>query len=162
VSQRPKRQYSDDERAAALAALDANGGNVNKTAREEKIPRVTLIEWRDGRHPPVVSNIRQRMKGDLAAALEEIAWKCVEAWPAAIDKATAGQIGASMTVCVEKMRLLRDQPTGIQETRDQDLTPDERTERISELLDHRRYQAGLRGADAGGDTGAGPAPDVLH
>jgi len=39
---------SDDDRAKALAALVANGGNVEKTAREVGIPASTLRVWRSG------------------------------------------------------------------------------------------------------------------
>ena len=40
-------QYPDSVRAKTLAALEFNGGNVQKTAREANIPRSTVHFWRD-------------------------------------------------------------------------------------------------------------------
>ena len=39
--------YTDQQVAAALAALEVNAGNVQRTALALGIPRTTLIEWRD-------------------------------------------------------------------------------------------------------------------
>jgi hypothetical protein len=43
-----RRNYTDDQREAALAALLANGGNLTKTEVQTGISRSTLREWRDG------------------------------------------------------------------------------------------------------------------
>jgi 8-oxo-dGTP pyrophosphatase MutT (NUDIX family) len=43
-----RRHYSDEERAEALAVLDANAGNLKRTARDLDIPRATLQEWAGG------------------------------------------------------------------------------------------------------------------
>jgi transposase-like protein len=40
-----KRTYEDSDRAACLAALVANGGNVSRTAQQCGVPRPTLISW---------------------------------------------------------------------------------------------------------------------
>ncbi len=39
--------YSDQQIAAALAALELNGGNITLTAEQQKISRITLRTWRD-------------------------------------------------------------------------------------------------------------------
>lgn len=44
-----RRQYSDNDKAAALAALDANGGNVRGTAKQLKLSHATLQRWSDRR-----------------------------------------------------------------------------------------------------------------
>jgi transposase-like protein len=45
----PKRRYSDEDRALALAA---NAGNAKLTARQLGIPETSLRHWRKGdRHP---------------------------------------------------------------------------------------------------------------
>jgi transcriptional regulator of acetoin/glycerol metabolism len=36
-------RYSDEQRAAVLAALDANNGNLSKTARDTGVPKSTLV-----------------------------------------------------------------------------------------------------------------------
>ena len=40
-------RYTDAQVAQALAALELNGGNVKRTARDLDIPRATLGMWRD-------------------------------------------------------------------------------------------------------------------
>jgi transcriptional regulator with PAS, ATPase and Fis domain len=55
-----KRQYSDQEKAFALVALDSNQGNLHRTAKELRMPRKTLAEWAKGKNQsPVVAKIRQ-------------------------------------------------------------------------------------------------------
>ncbi len=67
-----KRTYSDTEKATALAMLDANRGNLSRTQRETSVPRSTLREWRDGRHPGEVADIRQEKRVELAGLLEQV------------------------------------------------------------------------------------------
>jgi hypothetical protein len=43
-----KRMYSDEEKASALAALAANGGNALLTAQQTGVPRTTLRKWAGG------------------------------------------------------------------------------------------------------------------
>lgn len=65
-----RRRYSDEDRATALAALEANGGNVIRTARETGIPRGTLRSWAAGGSPPP-AKVRREKKADLIELLEE-------------------------------------------------------------------------------------------
>jgi transposase-like protein len=41
------RAYSDEDKAAALAALKANAGNVKRTATQVGVPARTVRRWRD-------------------------------------------------------------------------------------------------------------------
>ena len=43
-----RRCYTDDDRAFALRWLDANDGNVSRTARDLDIPIPTLHQWARG------------------------------------------------------------------------------------------------------------------
>jgi len=156
---REKRQYSDTDRGAALAALDANGGNVNKTARETGVPRVTLIEWRDGRVSADVSNIRQEKRGSLADALEGIIGKALDIRPEKLADASVRDLNGTVKITAETMQLLRGQPTSIQETR-QDLTEDERADHAAALLQCARDRRAAAVADPGGAGGTRQPPAV--
>ncbi len=57
-----RRVYSDEERATALAALDGNGGNRQRTARQLGIPRKTLATRASGAVHPVVADLRHQKK----------------------------------------------------------------------------------------------------
>lgn len=108
-----QRKYSDEDRATALAALDANSGDYLKTSKMLHIPRTTLIEWDKGRVHPVVSAIRQEKKGDLAARLEELAGLLVDDLTSAETRRAASfsQLATGLGIAVDKMRLLRGEST---------------------------------------------------
>ena len=137
-------RYSDADRAAALAALDANGGNLAGTARQLGMPRKTLAEWAAGRTPPGMADLRQQKRGDLATELEGIAYKLVEAMPGKIEGANLQQLATSLGIAVDKVQLLKGKPTSI--TADTTLTPQERADRVVHLLDTARQR---RQAEAG-------------
>jgi transposase-like protein len=141
-----RRQYSDAEKAAALAALDANGGNVARTARDLDIPRKTLAEWAADRHThSEVAELRQEKKRDLAQRLEEIAWELAEALPGKKELASLQHTATAMAIAIDKMQLLRGAPTSITDISIEQLA--ERIERMTE--DERAVLAHQLGA---GDT----------
>lgn len=121
------RKYTEEERAAALAALTANGGNLAKTAREVGVPRKTLEAWRLEIKPPdsesaasprhrqpktVVSvDAYERAAGQLDEKLESIAHRLADLIPGKIDGASLQQCAVSLGIAIEKMRLLREQTT---------------------------------------------------
>jgi transposase-like protein len=149
--------YSDQRRAEALAALDANGGNLSKTSRDTGIPRQTLQEWRDGRVPEGVPELRQEKKAALADRLEELAHTIVDALPGKVADAGLQQAATSLAIAIDKMQLLRGEATAIHGNRD--LTEDERADRLAALLEQGEKRAGLPAPDAG-RTGRGrPAPN---
>lgn len=71
------RRYTDADRAAALAVLEANDGNVTRTARDTGIPRVTLLGWtrdvdRQGRTADLVHAARMDLADIIRRELEAI------------------------------------------------------------------------------------------
>lgn len=103
-----KRQYSDEDKATALTALDANGGNVKRTATQLGIPHKTLDDWAKGRNQhPVVADLRTRKRGSLADKFENLAHLIVDAMPAKIDKATLSQCAVSSGIATDKAIRLR-------------------------------------------------------
>jgi hypothetical protein len=129
-----KRRYSDEDKAVALAALDANGGNLARAASETGVPRKTLAEWASGRVADGVADIRHQKKEDLADRLEAIAHALVDAIPGKVKDADLARIATSLGITIDKMRLLREQPTAITAN----LSDDERAERVAALLDRAR------------------------
>ena len=130
-----RRSYSDAERAEALAALDANGGDVSKTARQLGIPRVTLLGWASGRVHPSVSELRQSKKEGLADRLEAVAHQLLDLFPDKAKDANLQQVATSFGIAIDKMRLLREQPTSIA---GRELTDDERVDRLNTLYERIR------------------------
>src|SRR5262245_39693868 len=113
MPKRKQRSYSNDDRAMALAALDANSGNLARTARETGVPRMTLREWARGRVGAGVTTARQEKRSSLADELEAIAWRLIESAPAKINSANLSQTMTALGIAIDKMRLLRSQATVI-------------------------------------------------
>jgi hypothetical protein len=104
-----KRQYSDEEKALALVALDFNGGNLHRTARELSIPRKTLAAWAEGHNQcSEVAKKRQLHGDDLAGKFEELIRAALEAiTPKKMQAARLVELSRSLGVFVDKMLLLR-------------------------------------------------------
>src|SRR5256885_11187479 len=100
-----KRQYSDEEKALALTALDFNGGNLYRTARELSIPRKTLAAWAGGHNQcSDVAKKRQLHSGDLADRLEEVIRQTLDSiTPELIGKARLIERIRALSICVDKM-----------------------------------------------------------
>jgi transposase-like protein len=121
-----KRSYSEAERASTLAALTANGGNVNHTARQTKVPRKTISLWRDGlsNHPGVADKCQEKIE-----ALDSILERCARLYldraqeSTAIAESKGKDAMTAAAIAIDKMRLLREQPTmiGRMEWTDDDL-----------------------------------------
>jgi transposase-like protein len=106
---KPKRQYSDEEKALALVALDFNGGNLHRTARELSIPRKTLAVWAEGHNQcSDVAKKRQLQGDDLADRLEGVIRQALDSiTPKKMQAARLGELSRSVGVFVDKMLLLR-------------------------------------------------------
>lgn len=143
---RRQRRYSDDERAAALAALAANANNLSRTSKELGIPVATLESWSKRKTHPEASENSEAKKGPLADHLEAIAWKLADSMPDKLKDAELRDVAVSLGVIVDKMQLLRGRPTDITKNDPTGLSDDEIRDRIEEI---RRRRAALgRGAAA--------------
>ncbi len=141
-----KRRYSDEERAAALAALAGNGGNLGRTARELGIPAGTLRRWADGTAHPEARANAQPKKEELAQELRAVAWKLVKSMPGKIKKAGLKDTAISFGIAVEKAQLLEGKPTsisGVPFPFDLEKLTDEQLDQLDAIL----AAAGLPAAD---------------
>jgi transposase-like protein len=113
----PRREYTPDERTTALAALAANAGNVEATARALGMPARTLRSWvRGERTPPMPAEDVPPKKADLAARFEQIAWRCLSSvTPEKLAAAPVNHLMTAAGIATDKMRLLRGEPTAIAE-----------------------------------------------
>ena len=147
------RQYSDEDKAAALALLKANDGNLSKTSRELDIPVGTINRWAKGSgYHPVVLQLQAGKEAGLSDLFELVVRRYLnQALTDEVIESTSGQ-SAVMTAAIatDKMRLLREQATSIAgkaEPSDGELL--ERLRRLAERIKARRILT----ADGGGPTG---------
>jgi transposase-like protein len=146
-----KRRYSDDERAACLAALASNGGDVAKTAREVGVPYHTLKHWADGKRHPEARQMANGKKPDLADMLEDLAYRAVRTSRRGLRHLKADRAAVVAGIAIEKMQLLRHQPTA---------NVDARHEHIVTItaadLDAARAILGVAASDIHSDGGPEP------
>lgn len=112
-----RRRYTDEFRAQALACLQANAGNVKRTAKQLGIPEKTLEGWHKGTRNPVHAELRDKKTGELKDVLDawvrEITSIPVERFP----ELSLQQAGVAVGIAVDKIMLLTGRPTVIDESR---------------------------------------------
>jgi len=153
--------YSDDDRALALAAIEANGGDIVKAARFCGIHVNTLRYWaKGGAVNKNTTKLRIQKKASIADRLEAIVHSLIDAMPDKIEEATLQQVSTSIGIAVDKMRLLREEPTNISANLN---SPEARMERLAAIFDS--VSANRGGGDPphgqpGSDDGGGEQPTV--
>lgn len=138
-----RRKYSDEDKASALAILDAMGGNVNGAAKELGIAESTLRSWKNERGVhPVVAGLREQKRGELADRLKEIAHQIVDALPHKIEDSNLRDAGVTLGIIVDKINLLTGAATS-------------RTEHMVSVLDELTDEELLAIANGDDNTEAG-------
>lgn len=108
--------YSEDFIANALAALTANGGIVNRTARELGIAESTLRFWKnrtsdnETRRGAIAESYEEK-KADLADLMEGIVRQALGLLPGKLPEASVRDLVGAVHVGTDKMRLLRGEST---------------------------------------------------
>src|SRR5262245_22620644 len=149
AGKRTRRTFTDADRLSALAALEANGGNVKRTAQSVGISRQLLCYWRDRQKTfdtekaaaleGLKQGLAERCEALAGLLLEDLQDEEERRQASFRDKATA------FGIVVDKMRLLRGEPTVIAGG---DIAQEERRSRLAQ-----RYAAN-RMEDAGGPPAA--------
>ncbi len=114
-----RRRYSDEERAAALAALKANGGNLELTSRQAGVPRNTLRRWAEHPEHAASSQVRQEKMEELSVLFDRVAR--VYIGRALTDEAVSDTRGKDAVIAAatatDKKQLLGGKPTLISDQR---------------------------------------------
>ncbi len=157
---RKKFPYSDQQKAEALAVLDANNGNVKGTADELGIPHTTLEYWSNGGGIyEAVTNLRREKRDNLAGAMEDVAWLLAASIPEKIPFAPLKDASLSLEKTISGMQLLRGEPTSI--TGSKDLSHEQLYNRLFSIAE--RYSGEIAADVPPGSAGnlllTGPAGD---
>lgn len=105
------RQYTDQEKADALAAVAANGGNVAGTAREIGIPMRTLKNWHDQPNIGGVRAILPIREQLMAQFLESLMNKILKETRGQISGARLPALTGAFTAIFDRWRVLKVSPT---------------------------------------------------
>lgn len=126
--------YTNEQKEAALVALAANGDNYAKTAKDQNVTERQLRRWSKGDHvPPEMSENVRLIKTSLADRAETIAGLLLGRVEATVDTATIMQAATSFAIMVDKMRLLREEPTSINASM-RSLTPQQLEDEINAII----------------------------
>jgi transposase-like protein len=110
------KDYSAERKAEILAQVTAHGGNVAQVARLTDIPHQTIRSWLE--QADRYSELQTQKQTDLAQKLENNAHKLADS--IAEHDLTIVPLQSKATalgIMVDKMQLLRGQPTSIHEER---------------------------------------------
>ncbi len=133
------QDYTEEDRAAILATLQACAGNVAECSRRSGVPEQTIRDWRDGKHAaPSPQSVDEKRK-PLADIFEEIAYSACGVAPDKMEEASFAQVMTGAAIAVDKMRLLREQPTSIGEHREP-ATVEERDQRAIDLMEKAKLR----------------------
>jgi hypothetical protein len=144
----PRRSYSKNERAAAVAAVAANNGSVHGTAKILGIPETSLRQWCSGDRHPELLPLSERYKKALADKLGHFADLAIGVALKKIDELSAYQAVICASIAIDKWLLLTDQvPT----RRRRATTPEQDAQQSTRL-------ACLRKAYCAKPTDAPPVP----
>lgn len=112
---KPYRDYPEELKASIIAAVHANGGNVLATSKLFNIPRDTVNYW--WKHSDRFVDLQQPSAKNLADKLESIAHDTADSLADHdLSLVTARDKASVISVMVDKMQLLRGQPTNITES----------------------------------------------
>lgn len=134
-----QRHYSDGERAAALAVLASNDGNLTRTARETGIPRKTLASWAAAPDNAAPATIRQEKAFDLLALFRDELGEVFKAMGRRRGQAHYSDLSRAVGIYTDKMMAL----SNSMPTQQVDITtggkpldadPDVRTARILAIM----------------------------
>ncbi len=110
-AQQPKpkrnREYTDAQKAAALAALDANQGNIKRTSAQCGIPRQTLQSWTNQDRKIEVEKLRVKKRGDLAEKMEFFLMAALEVLPARIKQASFRDLATGIGIVSDKLAYIK-------------------------------------------------------
>jgi transposase-like protein len=126
LKKRSRRDWDYDEKIAAINALEANRGNLVLTAEQTGVPKSTLWMWANihkaGKLIPttapqpdaeLVAEANAKFQRDLASKLESLVHKLLDSAPEKIERANLRDTMVAVGIGIEKMKLLRGEPTEI-------------------------------------------------
>jgi hypothetical protein len=107
-----RRQYSDQEKADALVALQLNNGMLGLTSEQTGIPVPTLYCWSIGRGiSPAVVQLQRIKKEEVAGELDHVALMGSRLASEKVVSASFKDTMIGVGIAIEKAALLRGEAT---------------------------------------------------
>lgn len=131
-----------------LTELALNDGNVKRTSRASGVARETLRRWKNGQTEEETIRLAEYCKEHLADLIERRVYQiCGHMTDEKMAAAGIGELMTAATKGIDKMLVLRGEANRITEN----LTDQQRIDRVCELLDRARVRA-LTAGTGGSDS----------
>ena len=156
MKKQPRRQYTPEEKAEALALYKANGENLKRTVREfrtkdgQPVPEPTMRRWVHGQVRSGPSPELQAQKiTDLGGGLRSLVFSLIGLAAEKVDEGDASllDIFKSLGIAFDKLQMLEGGPTERVAVVDERLTDAERSARVAALFDAARARGARPVAD---------------
>lgn len=117
-----KGDYTGEFRAKVLAHLEANRGNVARTARAFGISTRVVARWRDKYNDDPENDSRRgrearellpQERAELSERLEQFVHEALDSTEKKIAAANLQQLFVAIGISLDKMQLLKGRPTSI-------------------------------------------------
>jgi len=138
------RNYTDEEKTAALVAYDVCDNNATHAATycqnhyKFKVSHDQITRWANGvQIAPAVRENAKRIKGELSDKCEQVAHLCYDMLPDKLPETSARDLAAIGNIAVNNMRLLREQATTITNAQ---ITDEDRLRELQELMQRLRQR----------------------
>lgn len=151
-----RRSYDDKFRASAVVMLEAAGypgkkGALERTAKHLGVPAMTLSRWAKGSNNPPPNEIVTEKKGELIDWINGELEAVFGVLPSKRTEASYRDLMTGVGILIDKRQLLTGKPTESIEYKDTGLTDEERTNRISQLL-NRAGERRIRSTTIDGES----------
>jgi len=111
-ARRSHEYYSPERKAEVLALLDANNGNVWRTAQDSGIAHTTIQYWESNREQ--FDDLRKQKIQDLDSILDKTVHKYINSiYSHDLDQTPLNQKAQAFGIVFDKLQLTRAQPTTI-------------------------------------------------
>ncbi len=115
----PHEYYSPERKAEVLALLDANGGNILRTANEVGISHSLLQYWEANKDK--YAYLRQQKSKSLDSILDKTVHKYINSiYSHDLEDTPLNQKAQAFGIVFDKLQLVRNLPTSINATLDSD------------------------------------------
>jgi hypothetical protein len=109
---RPHEYYSPERKAEVLALLDANEGNIWRTAQEANIAHTTIQYWESNRER--FDDLRKQKKEDLDSILDKTVHKYINSiFSHDLEETPLNQKAQAFGIVFDKLQISRSLPTSI-------------------------------------------------
>lgn len=154
---RNKNTYSNEDKAVALAVTSCLG--CRRSQHVLSIPKQTINDWEHGRHiNDEVIAMAKHFKERIEKSFEELIEKCLPLALSRSEDASYRDLMVGCAIAVDKLQLLRGEPTQIVEQNT--ATREEREARLRELLNLAAAREALPAPAAQPEADAEPTGDA--